>query len=110
VVPGLTVGRVAQMQLDSSRGRRFRSSWHAAQCIVREGGLRALYSGHVTNTVREATFLAAYFGTYEHSRCVACGANVRARVATDDGGRLGWASDARGLFSVPLGLAACCPH
>jgi len=58
------------MQLDSTRGRRYRSSWHAAQCIVREGGVRALYTGHVTNTVREAAFLAAYFGTYEHSRCV----------------------------------------
>lgn len=68
--PGATCSLCRQMQLDSARGQRYRSSWHAAQCIVREGGVRALYTGHVTNTVREVAFLAAYFGTYEHSRCV----------------------------------------
>lgn len=59
-----------QMQMDNVTGQRYRNSLHAAQCIVTEHGIRALYLGHLVNTNREMIFLATYFGTYEHSRAV----------------------------------------
>lgn len=79
-VAGATVGTIAsmistpfelvkiQMQFSarSSTGKKFSGSIAACRHILREYGVRYLYSGHAINTVREMVFLGTYFFTYEH--------------------------------------------
>ncbi|KAK3288379.1 hypothetical protein CYMTET_4133 [Cymbomonas tetramitiformis] len=57
-----------QMQLDNVSAKRYRGSLHAAQSILKEHGVRSFYTGHLVNSTREMTFLACYFGVYEHSK------------------------------------------
>lgn len=59
------------MQTDGSApkgSRAYKSSIHAVQRIVREYGVARLYQGFNVNVIREATFLAVYFGVYEHGK------------------------------------------
>jgi solute carrier family 25 carnitine/acylcarnitine transporter 20/29 len=53
------------MQLDNITTKKFRSSWHGAKTIVREHGIKMLYTGYTVNTFREIIFCGAYFGAYE---------------------------------------------
>jgi solute carrier family 25 carnitine/acylcarnitine transporter 20/29 len=58
-----------QMQLDNVRARReYRTSWECVTTLVRRHGVAVLYTGHVVNTIREATFLGPYFFLYEGLR------------------------------------------
>mmetsp|Transcript_32697 Transcript_32697/g.45377 ORF Transcript_32697/g.45377 Transcript_32697/m.45377 type:complete len:291 (-) Transcript_32697:183-1055(-) len=84
-----------QMQLDNVSGNRYSSSWNAVGCIYREHGMRALYTGHAVNTIREVIFLAAYFGFYEHSKAIfeqKLPLIVAVPVAGGLSGALGWMS------------------
>lgn len=57
-----------QMQLDNITKRQYKSSWACVQSLVKTHGISILYTGHVVNTTREATFLGTYFYTYEGLR------------------------------------------
>jgi solute carrier family 25 carnitine/acylcarnitine transporter 20/29 len=67
-----------RMQLDSASGRvpRFTGSWHCARTLAREQGIRVLYTGFSVNFVREMTFCAAYFGTYELAKRALLGSSI----------------------------------
>jgi len=57
-----------QLQLDNVTAKRYKGSLDCLRQLVREDGLRVLYTGHVVNTARETAFLLTYFGTYEGLR------------------------------------------
>lgn len=56
------------MQVDNVTEKRFRGSLHCARTLVKENGVKILYTGYVVNTIREITFLSVYFGVYEHCK------------------------------------------
>lgn len=57
-----------QMQLDNINEKRFRGSFHCFTTLIKSHGTSIVYTGHIINTLREATFLATYFFTYEGIR------------------------------------------
>jgi solute carrier family 25 (mitochondrial carnitine/acylcarnitine transporter), member 20/29 len=57
-----------QMQLDNITRKQYKSSLHCIQTLVESHGIRIIYTGHVVNTIREATFLGNYFFVYEGLR------------------------------------------
>lgn len=77
---GATIGPIAssvstvenliktQLQLDNVTANRYKGSVDVMKQLVREDGLKVLYTGHVVNTARETMFLSTYFGVYEGLR------------------------------------------
>jgi solute carrier family 25 carnitine/acylcarnitine transporter 20/29 len=57
-----------QLQLDNVTANRYKGSLDCLRQLVRENGLRVLYTGHLVNTTREMVFLTTYFGVYEGLR------------------------------------------
>ena len=57
-----------QMQLDNVTAKRYKSSFDCVQSLTKSHGISVLYTGHVINTAREATFLGMYFYCYEGLR------------------------------------------
>lgn len=57
-----------QMVMDTAR--QFNNTAHAALTLARSGGIRSLYVGHGVNSARELTFLATYFGVFEHGKAL----------------------------------------
>src|SRR4051812_6362315 len=55
-----------QMQLDNITHQRFKGSFHCASTLIRERGLKTMYTGYPVNTVREIAFGTMYFGLYEN--------------------------------------------
>lgn len=56
-------------RIDDAKGtKRFKSSIHAAQVLVRESGLRALYRGTVSTTLKQSATSAVRMGTYNFLR------------------------------------------
>lgn len=64
------------MQLDNVTKKQFQSSWHCFKTLVNANGPRIIYTGHVVNTIREATFLSNYFFIYEGMREVLIQQNI----------------------------------
>jgi solute carrier family 25 carnitine/acylcarnitine transporter 20/29 len=56
------------MQLDNITKKQFQGSFHCVKTLVGAHGPQILYTGHVVNTVREATFVGNYFFVYEGMR------------------------------------------
>lgn len=57
-----------QMQLDNISTKQYRSSFSCVKTLVQSHGVGVIYTGHIVNTVREATFLGSYFFVYEGLR------------------------------------------
>lgn len=57
-----------QLQLDNVTAKRYKGSVDVLQQLVKEDGLKVLYTGHAVNTARETFFLFTYFGVYEGLR------------------------------------------
>jgi solute carrier family 25 carnitine/acylcarnitine transporter 20/29 len=81
-----------QMQLGVAKQA---TTLSAAKAIWALHGLRGLYCGHSINILREAVFLSAYFGTYEHTKlllCASAGLGTAAGVPLAGGlaGVTGW--------------------
>lgn len=88
-----------QMQLDNVSSRKYTGSWNCVQSLVRSHGLPVLYTGHVINTLREATFLGTYFYCYEGLRegiMLLLPTQVAVPVAGGCAGAISW------LVSFPL--------
>jgi len=49
---------------DARHEKRFRSGWHAATTIWKEGGIVGLYRGLAGNTLKQASATACRMGTY----------------------------------------------
>mmetsp|Transcript_36360 Transcript_36360/g.79290 ORF Transcript_36360/g.79290 Transcript_36360/m.79290 type:complete len:299 (+) Transcript_36360:342-1238(+) len=82
-----------QLQLDNVTARRYSGSLDGARTIVRESGVRALYTGLGVNTVREVVFLGTYFGMYEHTKALfiqTLPAGIAVPVAGGMSGALAW--------------------
>lgn len=56
------------MQLDNVTTKQYRSSLSCVTTLVQSHGIGVIYTGHLVNTVREATFLGSYFFVYEGLR------------------------------------------
>jgi hypothetical protein len=56
------------MQLDNITKKQYQSSFHCVKTLVSSHGVGIVYTGHVINTVREATFIGNYFFVYEGMR------------------------------------------
>lgn len=57
------------MQLDNISKKQYSNSFHCFTTLIRQrNGIRIIYTGHVINTIREATFLGNYFFIYEGMR------------------------------------------
>lgn len=56
-----------QLSIKSTKvqGEKYPGSIRTATSIIREFGIRGLYSGHLVNTSREIVFLSTYFTVYE---------------------------------------------
>jgi len=58
-----------QMQLDNVKPKReYTGSWNCFTTLIRQHGLRIVYTGHAINTFREMTFIGPYFFFYEGLR------------------------------------------
>ncbi len=58
-----------QMQLDNVKPvKEYNGSWHCFTSLIRQHGLRVIYTGHAVNTIREMTFIGPYFFFYEGLR------------------------------------------
>jgi solute carrier family 25 carnitine/acylcarnitine transporter 20/29 len=59
-----------QMQLDNFQKpkKEFTTSWNCFQTLIQRHGISIMYTGHVVNTVREASFIGPYFLFYEGFR------------------------------------------
>ncbi|CAJ1966304.1 unnamed protein product [Cylindrotheca closterium] len=57
-----------QMQLDNITTKQYRSSFSCVKTLIQSHGVGIIYTGHMINTVREATFLGSYFFVYEGLR------------------------------------------
>lgn len=62
-----TIENLVKTQMQVQKTVRFSSSWACLQQLMR-GGVSTLYTGHLINTAREATFLGTYFWVYEGLR------------------------------------------
>jgi solute carrier family 25 (mitochondrial carnitine/acylcarnitine transporter), member 20/29 len=91
-----------QMQLDNLKPQKeFTSSWNCFRTLIQQHGLRIIYTGHVVNTIREASFLGPYFLFYEGFREMFVqipGINIKVAVPVAGGfsGALSW------FISFPL--------
>jgi solute carrier family 25 carnitine/acylcarnitine transporter 20/29 len=56
------------MQLDNITKKEYQTSFHCVKTLVQSHGPRIVYTGHVINTIREATFIGNYFFVYEGMR------------------------------------------
>ena len=56
------------MQLDNITTKQYRSSLSCVKTLIQSHGVGIIYTGHMINTVREATFLGSYFFIYEGLR------------------------------------------
>ena len=56
------------MQLDNITKKQYQGSWHCVKTLVSAHGPQIVYTGHVINTIREATFIGNYFFVYEGLR------------------------------------------
>lgn len=89
-----------QMQVDNISRKQYRNSLHCFRILLKENGVKILYTGLSVNTLREAVFLGSYFCCYEGI----CASLIRnsfpapVAVPTAGGlaGALGW------LCSFPL--------
>lgn len=85
-----------QMQFSarSKAGAKFSGSIAASRHIVREYGVRYMYSGHAINTLREMVFLGTYFFTYEHLKYffsnTALGSSIGVPLSGGLAGAVGW--------------------
>jgi solute carrier family 25 carnitine/acylcarnitine transporter 20/29 len=59
-----------KMQLQKSLPieQQYKNTFLATMGILRQEGIRGLYTGHAVNTSREVVFLAVYFSVYEHGK------------------------------------------
>ena len=59
-----------QMQLDNIKQprREFTGSWNCFTTLIRQHGVRIIYTGHFVNTIREISFIGPYFFFYEGLR------------------------------------------
>lgn len=88
-----------QMQMDNVQAKRFRGSYHCASTLVKEHGLRVLYTGHGVNTLREGAFMGSYFYVYEGFREILIpklGSQAAVPLAGGISGACAW------FFSFPL--------
>ena len=56
------------MQLDNVTDKKYRGSWDCAKTLVKNHGVKMLYTGYVVNNIREIIFCSVYFGAYEHAK------------------------------------------
>lgn len=57
--------RIKTALIDDARGqRRFASPWHCVKTLVAEHGLRSVYRGYVTTTMKQASSTAVRLGVY----------------------------------------------
>jgi solute carrier family 25 (mitochondrial citrate transporter), member 1 len=57
--------RIKTALIDDARNeKRFRNPWHAIKLLVAENGLKAVYRGYVTTTMKQASTTAVRLGTY----------------------------------------------
>lgn len=54
-----------QMQVDNISRRQYRNSLQCLTMLLRDNGIKVLYTGLSVNTLREAVFLGSYFCCYE---------------------------------------------
>ncbi|KAG7368305.1 mitochondrial carrier protein [Nitzschia inconspicua] len=91
-----------QMQLDNLKPHKeFSSSWNCFRTLTQQHGLSIIYTGHVVNTIREASFIGPYFLFYEGFREMFVqvpGINIKMAVPVAGGlsGALSW------FISFPL--------
>jgi solute carrier family 25 (mitochondrial carnitine/acylcarnitine transporter), member 20/29 len=65
----LQVAAMAKASLTATNSHiQYKNTLHACTSIVKNYGVRPLFTGHAVNTAREMLFLSVYFGVYEHSK------------------------------------------
>mmetsp|Transcript_34915 Transcript_34915/g.84493 ORF Transcript_34915/g.84493 Transcript_34915/m.84493 type:complete len:164 (-) Transcript_34915:138-629(-) len=89
------------MQLDNITRKQYRSSLSCVKTLIQSHGVGIIYTGHIVNTVREATFLGSYFFVYEGLReglvrSSLCNVQVAVPIAGGLSGAVSW------LISFPL--------
>lgn len=89
-----------QMQVDNISRKQYRNSLQCFRVLLKENGVKVLYTGLSVNTLREAVFLGSYFCCYE-GICESLIRNsfptpVAVPIAGGLAGALGW------LCSFPL--------
>jgi len=89
-----------QMQLDNVMDKKYRSSGHCISLLVKSHGPTILYTGHITNTVRESLFLGSYFFAYEGLKVLFLNSNFQGGVAIPMAGGIAGAS--AWFISFPL--------
>jgi solute carrier family 25 carnitine/acylcarnitine transporter 20/29 len=96
------------MQLDNISRRQYHNSLHCLSTLLRDNGVKVLYTGFGINTFREIVYLGSYFFCYEGIRETliqnSCSLQIAVPAAGGLAGSIGW------LFSFPLDFVRARVH
>jgi solute carrier family 25 carnitine/acylcarnitine transporter 20/29 len=88
------------MQLDNISRRQYHNSLHCLSILLKDNGVKVLYTGFSVNTLREVVYLGSYFWCYEGVResliKQSFSLKIAVPIAGGLAGSLGW------LISFPL--------